>query len=217
MDAIHVPFQYWVYGLGFVSQGLFAVRLLIQWYLSEKEGKITSPVIYWYISVVACYLFIVYGILQNDWIIIVGQGLNYIIFIRNLQLDGSWRRSHASFRWAALGLPLLTLLWLVVHPPEGNTDFNNILDVIFLCGAVGQLLLNFRFVYQWYVAERTNSPVLPIGFWIMTAVGSVLVVIYAVDRTDPVLLFAQALGLLVAIRNIQLYYRSKSRLIDSDT
>src|SRR5688500_12805259 len=74
--------KYWIFGLGFFSQGLFAVRLLVQWFLSEKEGRVVSPVIFWQISVVACYLFFVYGILLNDIVIILGQGLAYIIYIR---------------------------------------------------------------------------------------------------------------------------------------
>jgi lipid-A-disaccharide synthase-like uncharacterized protein len=54
-----------------------------------------------------------------------------------------------------------------------------------------------------------RTSVLPLGFWIMTAAGSILVVIYAVERFDPVLIFAQGLGLIASLRNIQLHYRTK--------
>jgi lipid-A-disaccharide synthase-like uncharacterized protein len=43
----------------------------------------------------------------------------------------------------------------------------------------------------------------------MTAIGSVLTVIYAIYHFDPVLLFAQGLGLIAALRNIQLHYKTK--------
>jgi lipid-A-disaccharide synthase-like uncharacterized protein len=44
----------------------------------------------------------------------------------------------------------------------------------------------------------------------MTAIGSVLTVIYAVYHFDPVLLFAQGLGLVAALRNIQLHFKTKT-------
>jgi lipid-A-disaccharide synthase-like uncharacterized protein len=202
---------YWVYALGFLSQGLFAARLIIQWLLSEKEGKVVSPVIYWQISLVATYLFILYGILQNDFVIVLGMALSYIISVRNLQLEGSWDTMHPVFRASAIALPLVTLGWIFLPGSEVKVDFNagNFFHIIVLTGAVGQLLLNFRFVYQWYYAEKMKTSILPLGFWYMTALGSIMVVIYAVDRFDPVLIFAQGLGLLASLRNIQLHFKAK--------
>jgi lipid-A-disaccharide synthase-like uncharacterized protein len=202
---------YWVYALGFVSQGLFAARLIIQWLLSEKEGRVVSPVIYWQLSLVATYLFIIYGILQNDFVIILGMALSYIISVRNLQLEGSWTTMPSIFRIGAIALPIATLLWM--FSPQSNVDAsfdaNNFFHPIVLTGAVGQMLLNFRFVYQWYYAEKMKTSILPIGFWHMTAVGSIMVVIYATVRFDPVLIFAQGLGLVASLRNIQLHYKTK--------
>jgi lipid-A-disaccharide synthase-like uncharacterized protein len=210
--VIELPDKFWIYALGFFSQGLFGVRLLVQWFLSEKEGRVVSPVIFWQISVVACYLFIVYGILQNDFVIIFGQGLSYIIYIRNLQLEGSWTPMPYAFRLSAIVLPLITLVWMFLRSSNLSADFQfeNLLHPIVFLGALGQLLLNFRFVYQWYYAEKMKTAILPLGFWLMTAIGSVMVVIYAVDRYDPVLLFAQGLGLIASLRNIQLHYKTKS-------
>src|SRR5690349_19235186 len=107
--------KYWIYGVGFFSQGLFGIRMLVQWYLSEKEGKIVSPLIYWQISVVANFLFLVYGILQNDFVIILGQVLAYIITIRNLQLEGAWTPMPFYFRWSAIVLPILSLGWMLMR------------------------------------------------------------------------------------------------------
>jgi lipid-A-disaccharide synthase-like uncharacterized protein len=201
---------YWIYAIGFFSQGLFAARMVIQWYLSEKEGKIVSPIIYWQISLIATYLFLFYGILQNDFIIILGMALSYIISLRNLQLDGYWNAMSGMTRWLATAVPLLTVGWIFVPGSSLKTDFNveEFFNAIVLSGAIGQLLLNFRFVYQWYYAEKLKTSILPLGFWIMTAIGSVLVVIYAVVYFDPVLIFAQGLGLLASLRNIQLHFKT---------
>ena len=204
--------KYWVYGLGFFSQGLFGVRMLVQWYLSEKEGKIVSPVIFWQISIVANFLFLVYGILQNDFIIILGQALAYIITIRNLQLEGAWKPMPVSFRLIAIFFPIAALAWMSLRSTAIPTHFtfHDLLQPVLFIGAIGQLLLNFRFLYQWYYAEKTKTSDLPLGFWLMTAIGSVLVVVYAVYRFDPVLLFAQGLGLVASLRNIQLHFKTKA-------
>jgi lipid-A-disaccharide synthase-like uncharacterized protein len=202
----------WVYLLGFVSQGLFAIRLVIQWWLSEKEGKVVSPVIYWHLTLIATYLFILYGILQHDLVIILGMALSYVISVRNLQLDGSWTEMHFSLRWAAVVIPTLTILYLF-YPGTGivyGSGMESFFEPFFLSGAVGQLLLNFRFVYQWYYAEKLKISILPVGFWYITAVGSIMVVAYALDRFDPVLLFAQGLGLVASLRNIQLHFKTKA-------
>lgn len=202
---------YWIWALGFVSQALFAARLIIQWVLSEREGRVVSPLIYWQLSVVASYLFIIYGILQNDFVIILGQALSYIIAIRNLQLDGYWNNLSRLFRASAIFLPIITLcmMFMPLGFVKTSFDINEFARPVVLIGAVGQMLLNFRFLYQWYYAEKTKSSDFPIGFWIMTAVGSVMVVIYAIDRFDPVLLAAQGLGLVASLRNIQLHYKTK--------
>jgi lipid-A-disaccharide synthase-like uncharacterized protein len=90
-----------------------------------------------------------------------------------------------------------------------DLSFRDFLRPVFFIGALGQILLNFRFIYQWYYAEKMKTSLLPLGFWLMTAIGSVLVVIYAIYHFDPVLLFAQGLGLIASLRNIQLHYRTK--------
>jgi lipid-A-disaccharide synthase-like uncharacterized protein len=202
---------YWIYALGFFSQALFAARLIIQWVLSEKEGRIVSPVIYWQISLFASYLFIIYGILQNDFVIILGQALSYIICLRNLQLDGSWNTMPASIRISAIVIPILTVGWVFLPSSGMTTDFSaqSFFHPVMMIGAIGQILLNVRFLYQWYYAEKVKTSILPIGFWHMTAVGSIMVVVYALDRFDPVLLAAQGLGLIAAVRNIQLHYKAK--------
>lgn len=203
--------MYWIYGLGFLSQALFAARLIIQWFLSEKEGKVVSPAIYWHLSLIATYLFMVYGIFQNDFVIVLGMALSYIISVRNLQLEGAWSEMPSVFRFAAIALPVVTFAYIIFPGTTVTGDFTStsFLDLIFVTGAAGQLLLNFRFVYQWYYAERMKTSILPVGFWYMTALGSIMVVIYAVDRFDPVLIFAQGLGLFASIRNIQLHFKAR--------
>jgi len=62
----------------------------------------------------------------------------------------------------------------------------NFADTFLLVGMIGQLLLNFRYFYQWYFSERAHESILPLGFWIISAVASIMVVTYSIyrDRTS---------------------------------
>jgi lipid-A-disaccharide synthase-like uncharacterized protein len=80
-----------------------------------------------------------------------------------------------------------------------NNDFTNPIIVI---GAIGQLLLNVRFIYQWIYSEKQKDSMLPLGFWIISTIASVMILAYATYRVDPVLLVAQGMGIFVYIRNI---------------
>ena len=37
--------------IGFLGQGLFASRFIVQWVYSEKKGVSTIPIIFWYLSI----------------------------------------------------------------------------------------------------------------------------------------------------------------------
>jgi lipid-A-disaccharide synthase-like uncharacterized protein len=110
-----------------------------------------------------------------------------------------------SLRALILPLPLLLFLWVGLFSPESfeqtfsKADFT---DRFLIIGSIGQLLLNFRYLYQWYHSEKVNESILPLGFWVISAFASVMVVVYGIYRHDPVLLVAQGLGLIAYLRNI---------------
>jgi lipid-A-disaccharide synthase-like uncharacterized protein len=80
----------------------------------------------------------------------------------------------------------------------------NYTDPVLLIGGIGQLLLNLRYLYQWYYSEQANESLLPLGFWLISAVASIMVVYYGFNRLDPVLLIAQSMGFVAYLRNIYL-------------
>lgn len=203
--------KYWIFGLGFFSQSLFGGRLIVQWYYSEKEGKVASPTIFWQLSLVASFLFLIYGIIRNDVVIILGQTLSYFIYVRNLQLKNDWQRIPAGIRTLLFMLPVFAFAWMLF---AGTNNFKSILSqtnltsATVIMGAIGQLLLNLRFVYQWYYSEKHKSSILPVGFWIISFFASVLILIYASSRLDPVLLVSQGMGIFVYVRNILIYRKT---------
>ena len=72
--------------IGFTGQGLFASRFIIQWLYSEKLGKSSIPVIFWYLSIFGGIGLLTYAIFRQDPVIIVGQTFGIFIYIRNLYL-----------------------------------------------------------------------------------------------------------------------------------
>lgn len=194
-----------IYGLGFFAQSLFGARTIIQWIKSEREGRVVSPTLFWIFSICGSFLFLIYGVLRNDFVILFGQTISFYIYIRNLQLKGFWTKIPLFLRAIIFPLPPLLLLWVGLFSPE---SFNQIFskadftDLFIIIGSIGQLLLNFRYLYQWYHSEKANESILPLGFWVISACASVMVVIYGIYRHDPVLLVAQGLGLVAYLRNI---------------
>ncbi|WP_242509965.1 lipid-A-disaccharide synthase N-terminal domain-containing protein [Hymenobacter persicinus] len=103
--------------------------------------------------------------------------------------------------------PLLMLGWFVA----GNQHFSlqgmlnsRIPGGWLLLGAVGQVVFLLRFVYQWIYSERKGESVLPLNFWVVSLVGSVLILVYAVLRVDAVLILGNVFGTVVYARNIVL-------------
>lgn len=204
--------KYWLFGLGFFAQGLFGMRLLIQLYLSEKAGKSVSPTIFWQISLLASFLFLTYGIIREDAVIIIGQSLSYLIYIRNLQLKGAWKSLSLPVRLLIFALPTAAWLWIIKKPDGLYQLFNGASFLSFwsLIGTVGMLMLNLRYLYQWYRSEQEKESVLPFGFWVISAVASLVVVLYGYQKSDPVLIISQGMGLVVYLRNCILGLRKRT-------
>ncbi|GAB2784449.1 lipid-A-disaccharide synthase-like uncharacterized protein [Hymenobacter luteus] len=207
-------------GIGLVSQLLFSSRIVLQWIQSERAKRVLVPTLFWQISLVSSFLMIVYGILRHDPIILAAQLISYAIYIRNLQLLGEWSKLNPWFRAGAYVFPVAMLGWFVA----GNQHFSlramlgsRIPRGVLLLGAVGQTIFLLRFVYQWLYSERKGESSLPLSFWLISFVGSVLILIYALLRRDAVLLIGNIFGTVVYARNIVLLRREEARLARTPT
>ena len=72
--------------IGFVGQGLFASRFIIQWIYSEKKGESSIPIAFWYLSIFGGLGLLTYAIFRKDPVIILGQTFGIFIYLRNLIL-----------------------------------------------------------------------------------------------------------------------------------
>jgi len=203
-----------IYSIGFIAQILFSSRLVVQWITSEREKKVITPTLFWSLSLLASFLLFIYGYLREDFAIMLGQGLTYFIYIRNLQLKGEWTKFPRLFRYILFIVPILI----------GVYYFNNNVidrDVLFkneniplwllVLGIISQVVFTFRFIYQWIYSEYKKESILPLGFWILSLSGSLLILTYAIFRKDPVLFLGHGLGLIIYSRNIFLIHLSHAK------
>ncbi len=204
--------QYIIFGIGFLSQILFSARLLVQWISSEKAGRVLSPLLFWQFSILASFLMMVYGILRNDLAIIFGQSITYGVYIRNLHYQNFWNKIPRPVRISAILFPLLAIIWLI---SGDKYNFRTIItneDIPFLLmiwGVISQFIFTFRFIFQWIYMEKKKESLLPIGFWLISFIGSMMVLSYAVIRRDPVLFVGQIFGFVVYSRNILLWVKNR--------
>ncbi|MDO9039740.1 MAG: lipid-A-disaccharide synthase N-terminal domain-containing protein [Lutibacter sp.] len=204
-----------IYGIGFLAQLIFSGRLILQWILSEKSKKVLTPSIFWKLSLFASFLLFVYGYLREDFAIMLGQAITYFIYIRNLQLQGEWKKAPIWMRFFLWIFPLL----LVIYYFNNNTydlakllKNENIPFWLLALGIIAQTVFALRFVYQWIYSEKNKESLLPYGFWLLSFIGSILILIYAIIRRDPVLFVGHIMGSVIYFRNLILLKRESSNI-----
>lgn len=196
-------------GLGFLAQGMFSARFLIQFVKTEKSGKVANPLIFWHLSLFASLLLMVYGTFRHDVIIVVGQLIGYYIYIRNLQLKNSWELFPKAVRLIFLIIPVFFFAYIFGFKEKDFFQLinNPELDAVLLTwGSIGQVIFTGRFLIQWYVSEKLKKSIFPNSFWIVSIIGALIIAIYAIIRKDAVLFIGQSFGLVVYFRNLWVSY-----------
>jgi lipid-A-disaccharide synthase-like uncharacterized protein len=77
-------------------------------------------------------------------------------------------------------------------------------------GFMGQVLFGLRFLVQWVASERKGESVIPVYFWYLSLIGSLILLAYAIVRRDPVFILGQSTGFFVYLRNLMLIYRKRA-------
>ncbi|GAC1470016.1 MAG: hypothetical protein NVSMB9_14600 [Isosphaeraceae bacterium] len=79
-------------GVGFLGQGIFTARFLVQWVASEKKRDSVVPVQFWWISLFGGLTLLSYTIHKQDPPLILGQAMGLVVYVRNLMLLEKARR-----------------------------------------------------------------------------------------------------------------------------
>lgn len=85
-----------------------------------------------------------------------------------------------------------------------------------ILGFIAQACFTMRFVVQWLASEKAKKSVMPVAFWFFSLFGGALLLIYAIQRKDPVFIAGQALGLIVYVRNLWLIANEKKQATAAD-
>jgi len=91
-DVFVAKFDFWL-AFGLAAQLLFTARFVIQWFASERAGKSVVPMAFWFLSMGGGIMLLIYGIVRREPIIILGQALAVVIYLRNIMLIINNRRA----------------------------------------------------------------------------------------------------------------------------
>ncbi|KQW23111.1 hypothetical protein ASC80_07335 [Afipia sp. Root123D2] len=84
-DVFVAKFDFWL-AFGLVAQLFFTARFLVQWISSERAGMSVVPMAFWFCSMGGGIMTLIYGFAKREPIIILGQALATVIYIRNIML-----------------------------------------------------------------------------------------------------------------------------------
>lgn len=201
-----------ILAIGFLAQGFFSARILVQWILSERARRVLSPSLFWILSLAGAYLLCLYGWLRDDFSIVLGQFISYYIYLWNLNIKGIWRKIPTLLRLVLMLTPIAAICFVAGNAEAFTARFlhNEAVPLwLLLFGSAGQVLFTLRFVYQWLYSRKEGKSRLPAGFWAISLIGSLTIVTYGFIRLDAVLIVGQSFGIIAYIRNLILIKNEK--------
>ena len=77
-------------------------------------------------------------------------------------------------------------------------------------GLLGNAAFFSRFLVQWIASERAGRSLVPVTFWYLSIVGSLILLIYAIHRGDPIFVLAYLPNAFVYTRNLVLVRREQN-------
>jgi len=77
-------------------------------------------------------------------------------------------------------------------------------------GLLGNAAFFSRFLVQWIASERAGRSLVPIAFWYLSIVGSLILLVYAIHRGDPIFVLAYLPNAFIYTRNLVLVRREQN-------
>lgn len=201
----------WIYCIGLIAQVFFTLRVLVQWFASEKSKKVESPAMFWMLSIIGSGVFIVYGILRKDLSITLGEFVSFYIYVWNINTLGMFKKTHRAVPWIVSLIPLIAVAYILGDVSSFKADFlpnENMPLALLIFGLVGQTVYKLRFVVQWVHSYRRKESTLPMSFWTLAIAGSVMLIVYGLIRHDWVLVAGQV-SIVPSIRNVMIGLKQK--------
>lgn len=192
--------------IGFLGQGLFTARFLVQWLTSEKRGESVVPVSFWWLSLTGSVVLAVYAVARDEPVFLLVSLINGFLYARNLILI-HFRRTKPTSRRVLIPT-MLAIGAFLLYAASGKLDADVHPGWLAL-GLVGTACWSGRFIIQWYASERAGKSVMPRSFWYVGLLGAVLLLSYSVHRKMPVFILGYLFPLFPYIRNLTLIFRKE--------
>lgn len=77
-------------------------------------------------------------------------------------------------------------------------------------GVMGWMAFTSRFVLQWIASELRKESVIPVSFWYLSIIGSLLLLAYSWHIADPIFILSYVFNSAIYLRNL-FFIRSKKR------
>lgn len=81
-----------------------------------------------------------------------------------------------------------------------------------LIGGVAAIIFYGRFYLQWYTSERLGRSVVPVGFWYMSCIGSLMLFCYGVYTQSAVGTLSHCFNIFIYVRNLIHVWRANGTL-----
>jgi lipid-A-disaccharide synthase-like uncharacterized protein len=90
-----------------------------------------------------------------------------------------------------------------------NDLYVQVKDPWALIGWAGQLVFSCRFIVQWIASERRRKSIIPVSFWYLSILGSLLLLAYGFYVKQPVYISGYLFNCIVYLRNLHLIKRER--------
>ena len=81
--------------IGWLGNALFFSRFFVQWYATEKLGRVVVPAAFWWLSLAGSLLLLAFGLFHvGDSVYIFAYAFTWIPYIRNLIIDRRHTQAH---------------------------------------------------------------------------------------------------------------------------
>jgi len=80
----NIPIKLIVFGV--IGQFTFTLRFIYQWNYSRKAGESLLPATFWIISLTGSAMIIIYAVIRQDPVLLLGQATGFIVYIRNIMI-----------------------------------------------------------------------------------------------------------------------------------
>ncbi len=215
------PSYFWE-GVGISAAIIFYGRFYIQWLVSEQRGESTIPVVFWYLSAVGSLMLLAYGFYIQSPVGVLSHSFNIIIYTRNLNFI--WKERESLTRrqrhllhgvvlmLVSLAMGLLIVTWLREYDVTRQADPNVMRSTWFWIGVgvLGQGFFALRFLIQWLVTEMKRKSIVPVVFWYISILASLLQLASFTHRGEWVFVVGISATVLIYFRNLWLIHRGKT-------